>query len=77
MSTAKETETMSDKRNGSVGQMISTLCFLGVGLWLIAEAAMTEGNPLRVFVLLCCAILSLLGALRFQIAMMAHWFRPT
>ncbi len=67
---------MRDTRTGSVGQMISTLCFLGVGLWLIAEAAMTEGDPLRVFVLLCCAILSLSGALRFQIATVAGWFRP-
>lgn len=67
---------MSNKHSGSVGQMISTLCFLGVGLWLIAEAASTENDPFRVFVLGACAILSLSGALRFQIAMVASWFRP-
>lgn len=67
---------MRNKRTGSVGQMISTLCFLGVGLWLIAEAAMTENDPARVLVLGSCAILSLMGALRFQIATVASWFRP-
>ncbi|CUH68477.1 hypothetical protein TG4357_03613 [Thalassovita gelatinovora] len=66
---------MRNSRKGSVGQMISTLCFLGVGLRLIAEAVMTVGDPLRVFILISCAILSLSGALRFQIATMAGWFR--
>jgi len=66
---------MKNSRKGSVGQMISTLCFLGVGLWLIAEAVMTENDPFRVFILISCAILSLSGALRFQIAPLAGWFR--
>lgn len=66
---------MTKREKGSYGQMISTLCFVGVGLFLVGEAAATQGDPLRFAVMAFCAFLSLAGALRFQIAWAARWFR--
>lgn len=63
------------REKGSYGQMISTLCFAGVGLFLIAEVALSESDPARVAAMSFCAVLSLAGALRFQIAAVARWFR--
>ena len=67
---------MRHRKRGSMGQMISTLCFVGVGLYLIGDVAMTTGDPLRATVLSICALLSLAGALRFQIAWLAARFHP-
>ena len=55
-----------DKRRGlSRGEMISTLCFVGVAGWLASEAMVT-GGP-RALLLWLCAVASLAGALRHQI----------
>lgn len=66
---------MRHRKRGSLGQMISTLCFLGVGMYLIGDVAMTQDDPLRSTVLSLCAVLSLAGALRFQIAWVAARFQ--
>lgn len=62
---------MQRREKGAYGQMISTLCFAGVGLFLLGEVMLTEGDPLRSLVMSFCALLSLAGALRFQIAKLA------
>ncbi|MFY0682425.1 MAG: hypothetical protein JXR13_17775 [Thalassovita sp.] len=67
---------MSHSKKGSLGQMISTVCFVGVGLRLLAEMMLTENSFGLDFVLLSCAVLSFCGALRFQIAWLAKTFRP-
>jgi hypothetical protein len=63
---------MLNREKGSYGQMISTMCFAGVGLFLLGEAAITEGQPLKLAFMAFCAELSLAGALRFQIAKLAE-----
>lgn len=63
---------MQKRDRGAYGQMISTLCFTGVGLFLLSEVAVTENDPLRSVTMGGCAILSLAGALRFQIARLAE-----
>lgn len=55
----------------STGQMISTLCFLGVGLWLLGQAAL-EPWPRSAF-LGACGFCSLLGAARHVIARLNPW----
>lgn len=65
---------MRTSRSGSIGKMISTLCFAFVGLRLMAAATVTEGDPGLVLILSVCALLSLAGALRFQIAWLATLF---
>ncbi|CUH85533.1 hypothetical protein [Thalassovita mediterranea] len=64
---------MLNRERGSYGQMISTLCFAGVGLFLLSEVAVREGEPLKVAFMGFCAVLSLAGAVRFQIARVASW----
>lgn len=56
---------MTDHRQ-TTGQMISTLCFLGVGLWLLGEAALAPWPKAGLLIAsgLCC----LAGAARHIIA---------
>ena len=53
-----------DKR--STGRLISTLCFLGVGLWLLGEAM--AADPLRAVLLGLASLACLAGAARNPIA---------
>ncbi|MCT4682969.1 MAG: hypothetical protein N4A39_04485 [Roseicyclus sp.] len=63
------------KRDGGMttGAMISTLCFAAAALGL-ADAAL-EAEGARALALGACAIAAGAGALRFQIAAAAAWFR--
>ena len=62
---------MAKTKHTSVGEMISSLCFFGVGVWLIGEALI---NPplLKQLSLMVCGVLSLLAAFRFHIGRLAH-----
>ncbi|MEQ8900781.1 MAG: hypothetical protein RID11_14820 [Roseovarius sp.] len=53
-------------RRTSTGEMISTLCFLGVGLWALGEAAMAPWPKATILTL--CASACLAGAARHPIA---------
>lgn len=55
------------RHDPSIGEMISTVTFAGVAVWLGLEAMISEGNPSRQLALAACAILSGAGALRFQL----------
>ena len=55
------------RHDPSIGEMISTVTFAGVAVWLGLEAMITDGNTLRQISLAVCAILSGAGALRFQL----------
>jgi len=48
--------------------MISTLCFLGVGLWSLGEAALASWP--KAVILTLCALACLAGAARHPIARM-------
>lgn len=50
----------------SHGQVISTMCFAGVGLWCLGTAVQGADGP-QVFLALC-GLCSLAGALRFPLA---------
>lgn len=54
------------RRRSSTGEMISTLCFLGVGLWSLGEAALAPWPKAAVLAL--CALACLAGAARHPIA---------
>ena len=55
-------------RRTSTGEMISTLCFLGVGLWSLGEAALASWP--KAVILTLCALACLAGAARHPIARM-------
>jgi hypothetical protein len=54
------------RRARSTGEMISTLCYVGVGLWTLGTAL--ESAFPEAVVLGLCALASFAGALRHQIA---------
>ena len=58
------------KRPRTLGDMISTVCFAGVAMWLYGEAAIrhTEAGGWQVWGLVASASACLLGALRHVIA---------
>lgn len=56
---------ISPRRPGT-GDLISTLCFAGVGLWLTGQGLQAEGP--RALLLGLCAAACLLGAARHRIA---------
>jgi hypothetical protein len=58
------------KRDATLGDMISTAVFLGMGLWLGGEALLASdaGERWKAIGLGVCALLSVLGALRHVIA---------
>ncbi|MEM9435462.1 MAG: hypothetical protein AAGA15_00365 [Pseudomonadota bacterium] len=56
---------MSNRR--TTGEMISTLCFFGVGLWLFGQAALATEWP-RAALLATCGVFCLAGAARHLIA---------
>lgn len=60
----------TSRRSGSLGEMISSVAFLGMGGWLFLEGASLSGTvPVwRVWGLYICAVLCVLGAFRFVIA---------
>lgn len=54
------------RRPRSTGEMISTLCYVGVGLWSLGTAL--ESPLPQAAVLALCALACFAGALRHQIA---------
>jgi H+/Cl- antiporter ClcA len=54
------------RRKPSTGEMISTLCFIGVGLWTLAEALISP-QP-RAAILMLCSGACLAAAARHPIA---------
>lgn len=60
----------SRRRPGSLGEMISSVAFLGMGGWLLLEGfSLSETAPQwRVWGLYICAFFCALGAFRFVIA---------
>ncbi|MFD0857491.1 hypothetical protein [Roseovarius aquimarinus] len=54
------------KRHHSTGEMISTLTFIGVGLWCLGTGL--EAPPLKATVLFICAGACITGAARNLIA---------
>lgn len=54
------------RRHNSTGEMISTLCFTGVGLWCLGTGL--DSSPLKAAVLFVCAGACLTGAARNLIA---------
>lgn len=64
---------MSRYRRRSAGEMISTACFAGVGVWLLGAAM--QAPPLKAALLLICSAACISGALRFVIARLFEHFR--
>ncbi|MEM6728340.1 MAG: hypothetical protein AAF618_07560 [Pseudomonadota bacterium] len=58
--------TQDDRRRSRTGQLISTLCYLGMGLWLIGEAL--GAPPLQGALIGLAGLASLAGAARHTIA---------
>lgn len=58
------------RQSGSLGEMISSVAFLGMGGWLFLEGLSLSGivPAWRVWGLYVCAVLCVLGAFRFVIA---------
>ena len=59
------------RKQRSLGEMISTICFYGVGVYLILEGSLArdEGEPVHVFLGLWLAgLVCVLGGARFIIA---------
>lgn len=54
------------RRNGSTGEMISTFCYVGVGLWTLG-AALEAPFP-KAGLLILCTLACFAGAIRHQIA---------
>ncbi|MGR3546735.1 MAG: hypothetical protein ACU0CB_12990 [Roseovarius sp.] len=54
------------ERPRSTGEMISTLCFIGVGLWSLGTAL--EAPQPKAALLMVCAVACFLGAARHPIA---------
>lgn len=54
------------RRHRSTGEMISTLCYVGVGLWTFGTAL--EAPFPKAALLILCAIACFAGAIRHQIA---------
>ncbi|MEO0677777.1 MAG: hypothetical protein AAFZ02_09495 [Pseudomonadota bacterium] len=57
----------------STGQLISTLCYLGVGLWLLGEAFLAS-LPQSI-ILALAGLASLAGAARHPLARLLERFR--
>lgn len=55
------------KRRQSRGEMISSVTFFGVSMWLWGEVSIYEGGPMNRALLIGAAISCLLAAFRFQI----------
>lgn len=55
------------KRRQSRGEMISSVTFFGVSMWLWGEVSVYEGGPMNRALLIGAAISCLLAAFRFQI----------
>ena len=67
------------RRPRSLGEMISTVCFFILGAVLSLQAAdfLDAGYQVRGYALAVCAFSSVCGGLRFIIADVINWFRPT
>ncbi|CAI8333459.1 MAG: Uncharacterised protein [Alphaproteobacteria bacterium UBA4588] len=67
------------RRQRSLGEMISTVCFFVLGAVLSLQAAdfLDAGYQLRGYILAVCAFSSVCGGLRFIIADVVNWFRSS
>ena len=67
------------RRQRSLGEMISTVCFFVLGAVLSLQAAdfLDAGYQLRGYILAVCAFSSVCGGLRFIIADLVNWFRSS
>lgn len=60
------------KRPMTSGEMISTLCYIGVAVWTLGAAQ--DAPPLKAAVLVLCAVACLIGAARRPLArLLDHW----
>ncbi|SPF80094.1 hypothetical protein [Pseudoprimorskyibacter insulae] len=62
----------SRQKHSSVGEMISTICFAGVSLWLLSAAA--EAPMPKAVVLGVCSVFCMAAAARFLIARAVNRF---
>ncbi|MGS4946756.1 hypothetical protein ACVDG3_14845 [Meridianimarinicoccus sp. RP-17] len=69
------TRQRGQRRHRSPGDVISTCVFAVMGLWLAGTAMTGTGALWRDGIVWCASIASLAGALRFQIARLAHLIR--
>jgi hypothetical protein len=60
--------TQGQDRARSLGETVSTVVFLGAGLWLIGAALVGADGPVRGVLMGLCGAASLAGVARFQIA---------
>ena len=65
------------RKHQTIGEMISTCCFVGVGLYLLIYSLdlLESGNTLRGYVGLLASLCCLLGGLRFVIANFVEMLR--
>ena len=66
------------RRNRSLGEMISTVCFYGVGIYFLIEGLVLRdagGAVLSYGGLLLAGVACILGGARFIIADLAAWAR--
>lgn len=61
---------MTQRNPRSTGEIISTIVFVGVSLWLAGEALINEGAWWRGALLWLASIASMAGAFRFLIGRM-------
>ena len=69
---------VSRRRNRSLGEMISTVCFYGTGVYFLIEGAVLRdmgGTTLAYGGLLLAGIACILGGARFIIADVVAWVR--
>ena len=73
----RRTDPPVPRRHRSHGELISTICYGGMAVWMALEAltASTEAWSGRDALLAVCAVLSFAGALRFNIANLVAWLR--
>lgn len=65
---------MADRDSPTTGQIITTFTFILFGL-LLGLAALAEPVPVKSALLGFCAVLSLMGAARYQIQKLAETMR--
>ena len=58
---------MKPQKGQSTGQMISTVCFFGMAVWLAGQARDSVDAPLNAAALWLTGLACLAGGLRFQI----------
>ena len=74
---------MARHRQHSLGEMISSLTFLGCAVYLVISGVdwRDQGNDIRAIISWIAAVFCFMGAIRFQLAqwimtLMSLWRRP-